>query len=409
MTRILFVLLVICLLGFTQSVSGQTQPSTVVTAVDWSEDGGKIAVVGVEFYRGLPNGYLHIYDAKTFSVLASFYTSPGGYASLDWSPDGRYLALGGYNTAVEIFDVEQERITQFLMGHQMTVNAVDWNADGTRLVSVGTTDMQLILWDMQTYQKIRTIRTIDPWDVTFSPDHQLVIVGGDGVELFPSDLNVPEQPIQRREQYAFTTGYIASLVWSPDGEYIAFGNMTFDRMQAEIKIVNRNGTIIRVIETGHSAIYSLDWSDDGTIIASYSEQAVQIWDAASGVLLETYPSVNTHAHKLGFSPYGGRLVFGNRTEGDYLALTTVEAQRLNPQVTQLAGGAIFMVVPHPTLERLNAIAESCLAPEIGVASVSDETRLPEFVTAIEALSDDQIPPGCKADLLAVAQAIQATE
>ncbi|MCU0499490.1 MAG: hypothetical protein MUF87_19240, partial [Anaerolineae bacterium] len=393
---------------FTQSVSGQTQPSTVVTAVDWSEDGGKIAVVGVESYRGVGSGYLHLYDVDTWAVLASSYTSPGAYASVDWSPDGRYLALGGFNTAVEIFDVAQERITQFLMGHQMTVNAVDWNADGTRLVSVGTTDMQLILWDMILYQPLQVLTMYDVWDTQFSPNDQTIAVGGSVLEILPSDLNVPD-PLTRLQQYRIARNYLASLVWSSDGTQVAFGTMTFDRMQAEIKIVNRNGTIIRVIETGHSAIYSLDWSDDGTMIASYSEQAVQIWDAASGVLLETYPSVNSHVAKLSFSPYGGRLVFGNRTESDYLALTRVEAQRLNPQVTQLAGGAIFMVVPHPTLERLNAIAEGCLAPEIGVASVSDEARLPEFVTTIAALSDEQIPPGCKADLLAVAEAIQAIE
>ena len=68
-----------------------------------------------------------------------------------------------------------------------------------------------------------------------------------------------------------------------------------------------------------------------------------------------------------------------------------------------------VIVPIATLDRLNTIAELCFAesPTRAVTPAASVAAVPEFVAQIEALPADAIPPACRADLLAVAAAVQA--
>jgi len=76
----------------------------------------------------------------------------------------------------------------------------------------------------------------------------------------------------------------------------------------------------------------------------------------------------------------------------------------------LANGALDIVVPAPSLERLQAIQSTCMtAPAVGQMDTQALTvdALPEYVAQVEALTDAEIPPGCAADLVAVAEALIA--
>ena len=59
-----------------------------------------------------------------------------------------------------------------------------------------------------------------------------------------------------------------------------------------------------------------------------------------------------------------------------------------------------ILVPDPSIERLNAITAACDAP------VSPTTDMTDFIAQVEALPADSIPPACAADLLAVARALE---
>src|SRR5690606_36911363 len=114
--------------------------------------------------------------------LYSVDPDPGGFTSVAWSPDDRLIAVGGYDQVVWVFDVEARPHVTSLRGHQSTVSAVDWNAEGTQLVSTGNWDGLTILWDMTAYEQIRVVEegSLFPLAVEFSPDGQAIAVGGEG-------------------------------------------------------------------------------------------------------------------------------------------------------------------------------------------------------------------------------------
>jgi hypothetical protein len=97
--------------------------------------------------------------------------------------------------------------------------------------------------------------------------------------------------------------------------------------------------------------------------------------------------------------------------GSSAPVSDTAAIEANQDVIQtLANGAIQIVVPAPSLERLQAIAEACNAPvavEQSLAADIQANDLNAFVAQVEALPEGTIPPACAADLIAVAEALQS--
>lgn len=89
--------------------------------------------------------------------------------------------------------MEERSHVATLWGHQATVSSIDWNPDGTRLISGGNWDGLVILWDMNTYEQIHSIYIGNPWSVAFSPDGERVAIGSQsGLFVIPSTLEVGE-------------------------------------------------------------------------------------------------------------------------------------------------------------------------------------------------------------------------
>jgi WD40 repeat protein len=384
-----------------------------ITAVAWNSTGSKIAAVGLQ-PPGI-QGFIQIIDAQTGEILQSITPRPGGFSSVAWSPDDRLIAAGGYDQVVWIIDVETGSNIAALYGHRSTITGVDWNSDSTKLVSSGNWDGLTLLWDMTTYSQIHIVEESGrfPLGVAFSPDDQrIAIATSSGLRVYPAQMDEDRLP----SAYLGTRN-IASVVWSNDGRLIAAGEETFPsivnpsrQVSASIYILDSlTGAEVRVIETPDQTLYGIDWSLDDTLLATYgSGGTVRIWDVQTGNQLQVFSTLYGYPVEIAFSPYGGRLAFGRTIPANDSAQTAdVPAQR-NSDGLALANGAVQIVVPAPSPERLQAIAAACgAAPAVEQALSADITAADYagVITQVEALPADALPLGCAADLLAMAQAL----
>ncbi|HEY7424599.1 MAG TPA: sigma factor-like helix-turn-helix DNA-binding protein, partial [Gemmataceae bacterium] len=71
----------------------------------------------------------------------------GRVNSLTFSPDGRLLALGGYDQAVHLCDTTRGKWVKRLEGHQGEVKTLAFSPDGRRLAS-GSLDTTALIWDV---------------------------------------------------------------------------------------------------------------------------------------------------------------------------------------------------------------------------------------------------------------------
>ncbi len=156
-------------------------------------------------------------------------------------------------------------------GHSMGVTTVSWSPDGTRIVS-GSYDSTAQVWDATTGRHLLT------YNKQLSP------------------LNV--------------------VAWSPDGKKIASGGgdytVTADQADNSVQIWNPStGQTLRTYH-GHDAavggVTSLAWSPDSTRIASGdTDGSLQVWDAATGILVFKQDFPNASIYDVAWSPDGRRI------------------------------------------------------------------------------------------------------
>ncbi|MCU0499487.1 MAG: hypothetical protein MUF87_19225 [Anaerolineae bacterium] len=384
MRPILTLVLLILLTSVTLTQTA-VESSSYATHITWSPDG---LFIGVSGY-----GLMQVFDVINGDRIVDLPIGENQTLGHDWSADSKRLAVI-YQNALHIWDLPTQTLL-FKSDPNIRVSsilqAVDWSMDGTLLMtahSSGSLSRLVFIWDANTYEILQVISPLSATHIKLDPTNRYLATYN-LVGPYVYDLTTPHMPpieLEGRPANAFD--------WSQDGSRLIVGHGNGLVVVWDLQ----NQSQITTFSTGSNEDFTdLSWSSDHLQVALVTGNlSVNVWNVQNGELVyKTEPSTS---FGVDFSPYGGQIAFSN-----------LYSTMSNSNARLLSDGLIQIVVPDPSIERLNAIAESCLAPEIGVASVSDETRLSEFVTTIEALSDDQIPPGCKADLLAVAEAIQAIE
>src|SRR5215467_12636825 len=96
-------------------------------------------------------------------------------ASVDYSPNGRYVATGSYDKTAKIWDAATGAEIITLRGHDATVEAVRFSPDG-KILATGSYDSTVKLWDWAAGRERATFRghTNMIRSLAFAPDGQTV-------------------------------------------------------------------------------------------------------------------------------------------------------------------------------------------------------------------------------------------
>jgi WD40 repeat protein len=414
--RKLVLWLTLALLVFSSPIESQ-MPLRPTVYIDWNTVRDLLAV-------GYEN-HLEIIDPNSGEVLAEQENDTIYFSQPSWSQDGTRLifstgvAINVWNTPWEenntITSFYQQERSRTTVGYMPILEPL-WSPNAS-LIMAQRSGERIEIWDADSGQFAYSLQ-VWPITATLWLSNEQLITGSMFGSAAIWDISTNETVSALSVN---SSGYndpdINSLALSPDRRWIAVGASDNSVRLWDLSLTGNissedapwNPDILRdprLSRTSWFPIITLDWSPDGRYIAGASQNGVvYIWDFTTRTLIGDLlvGGGRTQVFSVQWSPYGGRLAYSSVPD------KSSERWLNSPLARSIAGGNVEVIVPFPTFERLHTIAEGCLAPEIGGASVSDKTRLPEFVTTIEALSDEQIPPGCKADLVAVAEAIQATE
>jgi WD40 repeat protein len=98
-----------------------------------------------------------------------------------FSPDGKTLTSGSYDTTIKLWDVETGKEQATLQGHTGPVYAVALSPDGNSLAS-GSHDKTVKLWDVATGKERFTMKGHSDvvWSVRYSPDGKILATLGNG-------------------------------------------------------------------------------------------------------------------------------------------------------------------------------------------------------------------------------------
>lgn len=150
-------------------------------------------------------------------------TLPEYYAmSVDFSPDGKSIAVGTFDDTVRIWDLATKECRQSCKGDNILAWQVAFHPEGNILAIASSADMTVRLWDITTGKCIHIFRGHKNWilDLSFSPDgHLLASCSSDGtIKLW--DLVRKECIVSI---HACET-WVLSVVFSSDGKTLISGD-----------------------------------------------------------------------------------------------------------------------------------------------------------------------------------------
>ena len=153
-------------------------------------------------------------------ILQSGHTKSAN--AVAFSPDNRWLASGGKDNVIKIWDLANGNVLRTLYGHTSNVNALAVSPDGTLLASGsgdinderdlgtftqggvigGASDNTVRIWSVQTGQQLQVLRghELPVAAVAFNNDgHSLTSVGGDAIKVW--DVSAGTELRSQKTQY----------------------------------------------------------------------------------------------------------------------------------------------------------------------------------------------------------------
>jgi RNA polymerase sigma factor (sigma-70 family) len=244
----------------------EANPRSTTSWLTFTPDGKALAVTS-------EGKVVHLLDVARGTLIRSFAHQNVVYAAA-FSPDGRLLAAGGYDSSgttyfARLWEVASGKELRRCGGIKGGIRTLAFSPDGATLAGGGD-DGKLRLWDVATGKT----RRLFPADgrrirsVAFAPDGRTVAAAGATIRLYDPDTGRERLRIDRQA---------LGLHWSSDGHILtaAVAGAIFRWDAATGQVLTPQGD--------DSAVDQIVPTPDGRRILTRDEaDMVHVWDAATG-------------------------------------------------------------------------------------------------------------------------------
>jgi WD40 repeat protein len=230
-------------------------------SLSWEPGGSRLVTCSL-------GGEMRIWDGETGEELGALEgpglyhrSSPTGVKvhSVAWAPTGAWIATGGWDGRVGIWDWQTGESLRVLEGHGARVRSLAWDPGSSRLIS-GAEDGTLMVWDGETGD----------------------LLGG---------------PLRHGEQ-------VMDLAWAPGGEGFASGSSDGTLRVWDVATMEPVHTL-----SGHEGtVRAVDWHPSGNRIVSGGDGgSLRIWEAQTGEALQVLVETEKYVNGVAWDPTGRRI------------------------------------------------------------------------------------------------------
>lgn len=242
-----------------------------------TEDGSLIATNGLDADF---NEYIYLVDMVSGDTVAAYekpFAALTGTRSLAFSPDGNYLAAGGNQEFVYVWDVNDGSLIFELPFQDVAVLSVDFSHDGNLIAGCSAGEIGgATIWNILDGSILAFPIPVLAADVEFMPDdstlavatiwHEFETQSHDSVLLWDYDEGTLES--------IFPGEMATSIAVSDNGKLLAVavdGHLRlWDMLKAE-EIEVQEGTL-------SERVSRIDWSSQGIVAALNSDKSIVLWN-----------------------------------------------------------------------------------------------------------------------------------
>jgi WD40 repeat protein len=267
-----------------------------VRAVAWSPDGTKLLTASWD-------GTARVWEGSTGKNLIEW--SPGTVesgecphynpndrarfrlAAAAWSPDGRFVAVGGWQGVVTIWELESQQSVRRSMllrcaEAETRITSISWSPDGKRLATGsqittgGRKSGTAVIWDIRNGKSLRNLQFPNPVSsVVWSPDVEKLAVSGGEMAVTIWSLSTGSMLLE----LCGHEGFVNSVAWFKDdkgGKLLTAGEDATARVWS-----SDSGKELLVLKSDQGQILNVDWSPDGrTVITAGRDGSAKLWPAS---------------------------------------------------------------------------------------------------------------------------------
>ncbi len=321
-----------------------------------SPDGHRLFVAGRFPGNQASRGGIRAIDLQSNEIEAILVGDPGPVVDLAISDDGHWLASGGGQGIMRLWDLRelerqieasQEENLVFseameIEGHEEIIYSLSFAPGGERLVS-GSFDKTAILWERsEATGKFEEKAKLGPFagfvrDVAFSPDGEIFVTGviGGRMEMWDGKTGGEVEVLETGTEAPIGQW---ALAFSPDGRQLHARTDSGPTDSAIYQLPSGRRTR-KFTQLGNTAAGCWSPVGDRLAVANASGQIFVI-EAESGEIQHCLESEGMAAGPLDFAEDGLRVFLGTSEEGHYTKLFDFQRWALDG-VEQHAGVKVF--------------------------------------------------------------------
>ena len=312
------------------------RPAHGAWAIAISPDGSRVAT-GSD--PGTSGGLVEIWDTSNGQMTGRLVVDTDMILALEWSPDGRRIAVSGGKWVEVVNPESMKSIRRFTNPVQTKVSnlrfwSVRWSPSSHQIAAVNLADNGVYLLDAESLTVLKTWNYPQPvYAAAFSTDGKQLAIGGNNVlevrviDPFAGKLsmtNIPEK--------------VRSVAFSPDGKNVAAAADPTDGTKGPVRLWNAaTGEHVATLEPRGVLCDGLAYSADGKTLVYGGDDGVCIWDIAGNRLRARLSAAGANRRHFSMTPDGRFLAAG---EHRIVIWDVAEARQIGGK-TDANGSVVF--------------------------------------------------------------------
>ena len=258
---------------YNQAISQNSLKKEILWTTDWSPNGKYIAIGGNV-------DSLKIYSEDNLKPYKSLPIK-NTITRVKWHPTKNIIAVTTQMSEEKsfIFNLETNEKIELIGISTDGARGIDWNYTGDYL-AIADNDGQILIYDIKgkLIRKFVNENTKSITAIDWHPKKNIITTVTDKIRFFDIEGNLLKSIKHRQEEVM-----LLSIAWHKSGDFFVTGDYGDEKDKSLLQYWSEQGELLKTIDISKGEYRNLAWNSKGDRLASASD-ALRIWDTNGNLI-----------------------------------------------------------------------------------------------------------------------------